>query len=65
LKLSDEKKKRNEDNFEDKSTGFRKIKETTRPEWFLVTVRFKETLPYRTLIELKPNQINLFVFFDY
>jgi hypothetical protein len=35
LKLSDEKNKRNEDNFEDKSTGFRKIKETNRPEWFL------------------------------
>ncbi len=42
-----------------------KNKETTRPEWFPVTVRIQETLPYRTLIELKPNQINLFVFFDF
>ncbi len=57
--------KKNENNFEDKSIDYLKIKENTRPEWFLVTVRFKETLPYRTLIELKPNQINLFVFFDY
>jgi hypothetical protein len=57
--------KKNENNFEDKSIAYLKIKENTRPEWFLVTVRFKETLPYRTLIELKLNQINLFVFFDF
>jgi hypothetical protein len=36
LELSDEKKKRIEDNFEDKLMNYRKIKETTRPEWFLV-----------------------------
>jgi len=57
--------KKNENNFEDKSISYLKIKENTRPEWFLVTVRFKDTLHYRILIGLKTNQINLFVFFDY
>ena len=28
--------KKNENNFEDKSIDYLKIKETTRPEWFLV-----------------------------
>jgi hypothetical protein len=58
-------KKIKEDKIEDKSTESPKNKETTRPEWFLVTVRIQETLPYRTLIGSKPNQINLFVFFDF
>jgi len=57
--------KKNENNFEDKSIAYLKIKENTRPEWFLVTVRFKETLPYRILNVSKPNQTNLFVFFDF
>lgn len=31
----------------------------------LYSLELKETPPYRTLIELKPNQINLFGFFDF
>jgi hypothetical protein len=37
--------KKNEDNFEDKSIDYLKIKETTRPEWFLLPYGLRKPYP--------------------